>query len=296
MYHYWYPKQEMKCCSENLDALRLMRCASWNMKAGGFTLVEAVTAVIILGLIASSMLVVINRCTASAADSALRMQAFDVARENMEKLLASNSVEESVEYGTSDTYPEIKWETVVETFYEPLTTRMWVRAICSAEYDDSAGETQKVELTHWLTDVTKEQLLEIAEREQEQEQQLAEQLIETVEEAAEYAGVDIDTIQQWLENGMLTTEDGAFLKANLDLYKRTNGSPADEEQAQQVQSIEQLLQLQQEQSGPGEEQTPEKQDWQNEIDPTTGLTHGELEQMDVYEVLEVLKKRYQKDL
>ena len=31
---------------------------------------------------------------------------------------------------------------------------MWVRAICSATYPDANGQPQKVELTHWLTDVS----------------------------------------------------------------------------------------------------------------------------------------------
>ena len=89
------------------------------MSAPAFSLVEAVTALIILALISSSVLVVINRCMASAADSALRMQAFEVARDNMETLLSKDSVNEMVEYGSSDKHPEIKWQTTVEMFYEP---------------------------------------------------------------------------------------------------------------------------------------------------------------------------------
>lgn len=129
-----------------------------------FSLVEAVTALIILALISSSVLVVINRCMASATDSELRMQAFEVARDNMETLLSQDSVKEAVEYGTSFKYPEIKWQTTVEIFYEPTMaeqTQIWVRGICSAEYTDAAGQEQKIELTHWLTNLTKEQLLQM---------------------------------------------------------------------------------------------------------------------------------------
>jgi len=157
-----------------------------------FSLVETVTALIILALISSSVLVVISRCMASTADSALRMQAFEVSRKNMETLLSKDSVAETVEYGSSDKYPEIQWQTTVETFYEPLTSRMWIQAVCSAEYTDSAGELQTVELTHWLTNLTKEQLLEIIK--QRQKELSAEQIIETEEEAAEYADVDVETI------------------------------------------------------------------------------------------------------
>ena len=129
-----------------------------------FSLVEVVTALIILALISSSVLVVINRCMASAADSELRMRAFEVARDNMETLLSKNSVEETVEYGSSVKYPEIKWQTTVELFYEPTAMekmQIWVRGICSAEYTDAEGQAQTIELTHWLTSLTKEQLLEM---------------------------------------------------------------------------------------------------------------------------------------
>lgn len=249
-------------------------------------------ALTILGLVASSVLVVINRCVASAADSALRMHAFETARENMETLLAANSVEETVEYGRSDSYPDIAWQTVVETFYEPVSNRMWVRAVCSAEYEDSQGETQEIELTHWLTDVTKEQLLQIMKQQEQQDEQfLAEQIVETIEEAAEYAGVDEETIEQWLDNDMLTAEDGSFIKHNLDIYKRTGGKPGEEDKKQQVESEDELVQLRQQLSQTGAQETPELQDWQDKTDPTTGLKYGELEQMDVREIFEFLKAR-----
>ena len=91
------------------------------------------------------------------------MKAFEVARENMETLLSQNTVEQMVEYGTSDKYPEIKWQTTVELFYEPIIeqTQIWVRGICSAEYTDSAGEKRTVELTNWLTCLTREQLIQM---------------------------------------------------------------------------------------------------------------------------------------
>jgi type II secretory pathway pseudopilin PulG len=191
-----------------------------------FSLAETVAALMILAFISTSVLVVINRYMASAADSILRMQAFEVARKNMEELLTSDSVEESVEYGNSEMYPDIQWETVVETFYVPLDAKMWIQAICSAEYIDSEGQVQTVELTHWLTDVSKAELLKILAQ---QEEELAAQAIETLEEAAEYAGVDEQTIQQWVENGMLLTEDGQYLMNQLDLYRDTDGNPTIED-------------------------------------------------------------------
>lgn len=194
-----------------------------------FSLAEVVAALVILAFVSTSVLVVINRYMASAADSVLRMQAFEIARENMEKLLTSVSVTELVEYGNSEKYPDIRWQTTVETFYEPITSRMWVQAICSADYTDSEDEVQMVELTHWLTSVTKAQVLQLLEQKQQEQEQLASQVIGTLEEAAEYAGVDEQIIQQWVENGMLKTEDGYYIKNQLDLYRDSDGSPTIED-------------------------------------------------------------------
>ncbi|MBN2180439.1 MAG: hypothetical protein JW715_00890 [Sedimentisphaerales bacterium] len=234
---------------------------------------EVVTATGILGLICSSVLIVIDRCITSSTDSVMQMQAFEVARENMEALLSRDSIEETVEYGTSERYPEINWKTVVETFNEPLTASIWLRGICSAEYTDTAGQKQTVELIHWLTDLSSEQLLQIMN--QQGQEQLAAQLLETVEEAAEYAGVDGETIEKWVDNGMLTTEDGTFIKDNLDIYKRTNGNPTAEEKNLQIKSKSDLM----------------KNIRQDEVDPKTGLTYEQLEQMDVSEVWDILKNR-----
>lgn len=266
-----------------------MNCRSNTCNAGrkAFSLVEVLTALAILALTSSSVLVVIDRCVTSAATATLRMHAFEVVRENMERLLASPSVQESVEYGETDIYPAIAWQTVVETFYEPVTARMWLRGVCSAQYSDPNGYDQTVELTHWLTDLTKEQLLQLMKRDEEGQNDLASELIESVEEAAEYAGVDVETIEQWLENGLLTTEDGSFIKSNLDLYVRSDGNPSDEDKKQQIKS-EAELKDKQSQSGKG---AGAGQGWQDEIDPKTGLTYGELEQMSFSEIWDLMQNR-----
>jgi hypothetical protein len=183
------------------------------------------TACVLLAFIGSSVWVVMERCMISAADSTQRMRAFEIARDNMEKLLIAESVEEMTEYGVSEKFPDIRWQTTVESFYEPLGSRMWVRAVCSAEYTDSSGETKTVELTYWLTDLTKEQLQQMMERTRLQRQQLARHIIETEELAAQYAGVGVETIRQWVRDGMPTTADGAYLKPWLDTYLRTDGKP-----------------------------------------------------------------------
>ena len=205
---------------------------------------EAITALAILALISSSVLVVINRCLESVGDSVLRMQALEVARDNMEQLLSSASVKETTEFGESDKYPDIKWQTAIESFYEPITSRMWIRGVCSAEYQDSKGEPQKIELTHWLTDLTKDQLLQMTKEKEMQQAKLAGQIMGTIEEAAEYAGVDVETVEEWVDNGMLKMEDGSFVKDNIDLYNQNQGRPSEEVKTQQIKSEQELQQLQ----------------------------------------------------
>lgn len=244
-------------------------------------------AVAILALISSSVLVVIDRCVASAMASTLRMQAFEVARENMEILLASPAVQESVEYGESDQYPAITWQTSVETFYESATARMWLRGVCSAQYSDPNGNEQSVELTHWLTDLTKEQLLQMMQQDSEGQNDIAGQLIESVEEAAAYAGVDVATIEQWLENGLLTTEDGSFIKSNLDLYKQNNGNPSEEDKKKQIKSTAEL----QDQFGKSGQGTGGQAGGKGGVDPQTGLTYEELKQMDFSDIWNLMQNR-----
>jgi hypothetical protein len=191
-----------------------------------FGLIEAVTALAILAFICSTILAIINQCVASASDSMLRMQAFEIARDNMEKLLSSDSVEETVEYGFSDMFPDIQWQINTETFSEPMTERIWVRAVCSAEYTDHAGELQKVELTNWLTSLSQEDLLKLLKLPQDWTE---DQLLATTEEAAAYAGVEVDIIEKWIENGMPLVEEGEYegyyIINQLDLYIETNGNP-----------------------------------------------------------------------
>jgi len=263
----------MKCRSEKIvvSDLRLSL-----QRRSAFTLPEVMAALIILAMVCSSVFVVIDRSMASLADSSLKMQAFETARENMEVLLASDSVAEKTEYGTSDKYPAIQWQTTVETFYEPITTRMWIQAVCSAEYIDSQGEFQTVELAHWLTDLSKQQLLALMNRMQEEERQ-DQQIVETVEEAAEYAGVDIETIEQWLENGMQTTEDGFFIMSELDLYQQTDGNPTPEDRARFVSERERTeRETRQEPQGPDDTGETDGPAGQPELPDLSTMTFQEL--------------------
>ena len=172
--------------------------------------------------------------------------------------------------------------------FEPVSAQTWLRGVCSARYNDPNGQEQTVELTSWLTDLTKEQLLQLEKRDEDELGDMAAELIETLEDAADYAGVDAETIEQWLQNGLLTTEDGSFIKKNLDIYIHSNGNPSEEEKNQQAKSIADLKNKQSEQ---GDETSADQQARKDEIDPKTGLTYGELEQMDFSEVLDLMKNQ-----
>ena len=137
-----------------------------------FTLIEVVTAIAILAAIITSVLVVMDRAIAATIDTELKMQAFELARENMEILLASNTISDMVEFGADEMNPNLEYRTVVESFSEPVTSQMWVRAVCSASYTDSSGETQTIELTHWLNSLTSTQIKQINEQKQREQEYL----------------------------------------------------------------------------------------------------------------------------
>jgi prepilin-type N-terminal cleavage/methylation domain-containing protein len=205
----------------------------------GFTLLEVLTALAILALASSSVMIVIDRCVASASDSTLRMEAFELVRENLEKILILDAVEENADYGTSDKYPSISWQTVIEGFSEPLSSQMWLRAVCSADYVDSKGEKQKVELVHWLTQLTDQQAGQLVDQKDLEKLEM-EQVMKTDEEAAAYAKIDTDTLRKWVEDGLVKTQEDAFLRCNLDVFIRSQGNPTPEEKAQQVESVQDL--------------------------------------------------------
>ncbi|MGB7581956.1 MAG: hypothetical protein WBL85_05855 [Sedimentisphaerales bacterium] len=215
--------------TEDRRRLTVLRPQSSVFRHRAFTLVESMASITLLAFIGISVWVILGRCTASAANSVQRMRAFEIARENMEKLLGLDSVQETTEYGTSEKFPDIRWQTTVESFYEPATSQMWVRAVCSAEYTDTSGEPQNVELTNWLTKLSNTQMAQLTQKSELQKQQIAKHIIATEELAAEFAGVTVETIRQWVKNGMPMTEAGEYLKPWLDLYLQTDGNPTDED-------------------------------------------------------------------
>lgn len=136
----------------------------------GFTIVEVIAALLVLSMMLTSVMVLINRYVESVMDLQLREQSFELARTNMETLLTENRLSDMAEFGTSEVNPDIEWETVVEPFYEPVTNRMWIRAVCSAGFNDRQGQYQNIELEHWITSLTAAQIKQIlAQQEVEDE-------------------------------------------------------------------------------------------------------------------------------
>ena len=131
----------------------------------GFTLLEVIAATALLAIVVSTVLVVVNDFMISTMDTKSKMIAFNIARENMETILAKNIVEEFVEYGYDELNPDIEWETEVKSFTEPVNSDMWIVAKCSAWYTDSNSERQAVELTHWITGLSADDIKKIEEQE-----------------------------------------------------------------------------------------------------------------------------------
>ena len=135
-------------------------------RRAAFTLVEVVAAMVVLSMMLASVMVLMNRYVDSVIDLQLRTEAFELARGNMEQLLAESKLSDITEFGDSETNPEIEWQTLVEPFYEPVTNQMWVRAVCSAGFTDSKGEFENIELEHWITNLTAAQVKQIMAQQQ----------------------------------------------------------------------------------------------------------------------------------
>ncbi|MCK4999632.1 MAG: hypothetical protein KAS23_08855 [Anaerohalosphaera sp.] len=127
-------------------------------------MLEIICAIAVLGIVVSTVMVVTNNCMVAAMDTKAKVEAFKVARENMETLLSKTVIEEFVEYGYDEINPDIEWETEVKPFTEPVTSKMWIQATCSASYTDSNAERQTVELTHWVTGLSAADIKNIQEQ------------------------------------------------------------------------------------------------------------------------------------
>jgi prepilin-type N-terminal cleavage/methylation domain-containing protein len=204
------------------------------VQAGGFTLLEILCALGILSLICSSAMVIMGNNKNSSYDVTMRLRAFEVAREHMEQMLVADTIEEYTEFGTSEKYPAIEWENTIETFYAPFEGQTWARARSIARYtsmDDTATEfaDQEIELEHWLCPVKEADMAAL-----DQLDGGPSGLLETIEQAAEFSGVGEQEVTTWLENGMVQTEEGYFIEANLALFMRAQDNPSREALEQQA--------------------------------------------------------------
>lgn len=280
-----------------------------------FSLIEVMAALMILAIISSSVVVVVNRNMKSAIDSRVKMEAFELARENMEILLASDSVSEMIESGTSEKNPAIWWQNMVESFYEPHTSRMWIRAVCSSGFTDYDGQQQTVELTHWLTDLSKQQMLGILKENQEQ---LDEEGLED-EFQTEYFFVDKDESGEgWILFSVsgdkaraverFDTKDEALqvgqieavhldvdLEENIDRFVEQVGS---EETANANKEIETLLdEIKPDSSDTEAGSSESEQESSDDIDSEElilGYTQAQLNAMSFEEVWAILSEYYNK--
>ncbi|MGB8227134.1 MAG: prepilin-type N-terminal cleavage/methylation domain-containing protein [Sedimentisphaerales bacterium] len=208
------------------------RGQSQNRRA--FTLIEVTVALIVFGMITATVLVVINKAIETVVLWQTKMQAFEITRENMEKILAQSSVTDFVEYGMSETNSDITWETTVSSFYEPLTNQMWMRAVCTAQFVDSEGEEQKIELTHWLTSLNKEQIRQILEQKQRESEYQA-----AINESSESAGQQRQLLtgqqNKRLQQAEQLQKQADHLQEQADRLREQAKQPEAKEQAEQLQ-------------------------------------------------------------
>ena len=184
--------------NDNLFTVRSHRAA--------FTLVEVGAALVLLSIILSSVMVLMNRYVDSVIDLQLRQEAFELARGNMEQLLAESKLSDMAEFGDSEQNPEIEWQTLVEPFYEPVTDQMWIRAVCSAGFDDTKGEYQNIEMEHWITNLNAQQVKQILAQQQVEAEYmdlLAEGAGSAIEETTlaylEKEGLDSEAYKRFIE-------------------------------------------------------------------------------------------------
>ncbi len=140
----------------------------------GFTLIEALTALVIVGFTCGTVLVVINDSVDSISDQSSRLEAIEVARENMESMTSQTVLKEFAETGLSELYPNIEWtKTVVVTPF-PGASRLWLMATSTANFYNSENELEEVKFESWLAPLTPQQEKLVMQDKQLEQKYLAE--------------------------------------------------------------------------------------------------------------------------
>lgn len=208
------------------------------IRRNGFTIVEVSAALVLLGLLLASTLMLMNRYVDTVIDFRLREKAFELARSNMEQLLSETKLSDKDDYGTDEFNPELDWETMVEPFFEPVTNQMWIRAVCTAGFLDTKGERQDVELEHWITNLTPEQVKQITA------QQKAEQEFMELLQGGDLTDIQKATVAFILQEGLDIEAYRKFLKQQLRQkleYLSSNGFPGYEQFLVQLEQEENVF-------------------------------------------------------
>ena len=127
---------------------------------------------------------------------------------------------------------------------------------------------------------------------EQQESELAGEVIETIEEAAEYTGVDEQTVKEWVDNGMLLTEEGYYIMSQLDLYLETDGNPTIDDKMRLNPSKVVPADARSESGEPREPGAPPSEDKPFQQSPPGGDSIGgyspeELEQMPIDQLIDI---------
>lgn len=170
-------------------------------------MVEALTALVIVGFTCGTVLIVINNSLDSMSDQESRLRAIDVARENIESLLAQTSLKEFSETGLSDLYPDIEWSRGIEVVEFQGTSDLWMKAFSTANFYNTDNELEEIEFINWLAPLTDQQQKQVLQDRQKEDEYLEEMQQEELleEEAAdqEYDGEDMEDALDML-NGIDT--------------------------------------------------------------------------------------------
>lgn len=211
--------------------------AQTTLKSSGFTLLEVVVALMLLGVICASLFVVMERCMVSVTDMIWERRAFEVARENLEQVLCRTSVneQEDEDYGQSERYPQIAWGTTMDIYTDPIDGSLsWLKVVCTAEYEDTEGETQTVSLSHLLCSISE------SEDDPNQVDGFEDWKVYTSDnEAAADLGIDVEQIIEFKDNDMLLTDANLCIRHNCQIFIDAGGDPNEVERARQVTTEEQ---------------------------------------------------------
>ncbi|MGE4285836.1 MAG: prepilin-type N-terminal cleavage/methylation domain-containing protein [Phycisphaerae bacterium] len=180
-----------------------------NRKA--YTLVEAMAALLVMGIVVSGVVVTITNCLETMIDMRLENNAVDLARENMEYILSKNDAYEFYDSGVDEFNPDLNWEIGFEVATYPNTSDMWVRAFSTSGYYRTDGEYKTIEFESWIVRLSDEQ------QQQYKEQATAEQqMLDDVADAVSEAQAEKDTAEEETDTGSVEPADNSELQELLD--------------------------------------------------------------------------------